>query len=97
LPLLYAMRHAGRDRCPVIRAPGSVPRDPGHEPRVTSLVRLGEAFRSSPAPGRIADLIESCVTRAKQQLQPMADSDFKISLHLLANHMAGSVSGILAG
>jgi geranylgeranyl pyrophosphate synthase len=101
LPLLYAMRHGGaveEEGEKVGRAEGEKTLRPSSVLTFSpSLARVGEAFRSSPAPGRIAELVESCVERARRELRPIVDSDFKRSLHLLADHMAASVSGILAG
>jgi len=60
------------------------------------LVRLGRAFHSSSAPGKIAGLIASHISRARQQLEPITDSEFKASLQQLADHIAVSISDVLA-
>jgi len=89
LPLLYVLRQCRRH---------------GTEPSQASLptlgarrlVRMSEALLSSQVPVRIASLIASHVDRAKQKLQPLAESNFKNSLGRLADHIAASASGILA-
>jgi geranylgeranyl pyrophosphate synthase len=89
LPLLYVLRHCRRR---------------GKEPHQTSLsapgarrlVCVSETLLSSHVPARIARVIASHVDRAKQQLQPLAESNFKDSLGQLADHIASSASGILA-
>jgi geranylgeranyl pyrophosphate synthase len=58
--------------------------------------RLGRVFHSSPAPGRIAGLIAAQISRARQQLEPLADSECKVSLQQLADHIALSLSDVLA-
>lgn len=60
------------------------------------LVRLGRAFHSSPAPGQITQLIASQISRAGEQLESVPDSEFKVSLQQLADHMAVSISDVLA-
>lgn len=60
------------------------------------LVRLGRAFHSSSAPGKIARLIASHISRARQQLESLVDSEFKVSLQQLADHIAISISDVLA-
>jgi len=60
------------------------------------LVRLSKAFHSSSAPGKIAQLITSHIGQAGQQLESIADSEFKVSLQRLADHIAASISDVLA-
>jgi len=60
------------------------------------LVRLVSAFHSSSAPGKITQLIASQISRAGQQLESIADSEFKASLQQLAEHIAVSMSDTLA-
>ena len=89
LPLLYAIWYGcrqGDGPLPLSRLPISG----------LDLDRIGEAFHSSPAPARIAELIASRVDRAKQAIQSIADSVFKDSLHQLADNIALSASSILA-
>ncbi len=57
---------------------------------------MSEALLSSQVPVRIARVIVSHVNRAKQELEPLAESNFKDSLGQLADHIAASASGILA-
>jgi len=90
LPLLYVLRQCRRR--------GTEPSQaglPALGPR--RLVRVSEALLSSPVPVRIARVIASHVDRAKQELRPLAESSFKDSLGRLADHIAASASGILAG
>jgi heptaprenyl diphosphate synthase len=90
LPLLYALWYG----CPCSEGPLQLSQRPisGRE-----LARIGEAFHSSPAPARIARLIVSYVDRAKRAIRSVVDSDFKDSLHQLADDVAVSASRILAG
>ena len=60
-------------------------------------VGMSAALLSSHVPARIARVIASHVDRAKQELQPLAESNFKDSLGRLADHIGASASGILAG
>lgn len=89
LPLLYVLRQCRRR--------GTEP-SPASLPTVGArrLVRMSEALLSSQVPVRIARVIASHVDRAKQELQPLAESHFKDSLGQLADHIAASASGILA-
>ena len=87
LPLLYVLRQCRREKQP------SQPNPPIGTRR---LVGMSEALLSSPVPARIARVIASHVDRAKQKLQPLAESNFKNSLGRLADHIAASASGILA-
>jgi len=89
LPLLYAIRYFRRRG----ERPLGVSRPALGEPE---LARLGEAFHSSPAPRKIAQLVASHIGRAKQQLQPIADSEFKASLHQLADRIAAGACDVLA-
>ncbi len=59
------------------------------------LARIRRAFHSSRAPARIAELIASCVHRAKQAIECIADSDCRDSLHQLVDDVAISASRIL--
>jgi len=89
LPLLYAMQHQG--------GPDLRPPRPGrHGLDGRELARLGEAFRSSPAPARIAEWVESSVGQAQRRLAALADSDCKQGLARFAEHITVSVRGILA-
>ena len=89
LPLLYVLRRCSR------RGKGSSQGGlPTLGPR--RLVGMGETLLSSSASERIARVIASHVDRAKQELQPLAESKFKDSLGQLAEHIAASASGILA-
>jgi heptaprenyl diphosphate synthase len=89
LPLLYAIRHFWR--C------GEDPLEVGQQALdKRELARIGQAFRSSPAPARVVQLVDSHVGRAKLKLQALADSVFKDSLRQLADHIAVSASCILA-
>ncbi len=89
LPLLYVLRQCRRrGKEP---APAGVPTMGARR-----LVGMSEALLSSPVPVRIARVIASHVDRAKQELQPLAESKFKDSLGQLADHIAASASGILA-
>jgi heptaprenyl diphosphate synthase len=89
LPLLYVLRQCRRRGKETSQAglPGIGAR---------RLVGMSEALLSSQAPVRIARVIASHVGRAKQELQPLTESNFKDSLGRLADHIAGSASGILA-
>ncbi|OHB65422.1 MAG: hypothetical protein A2Y77_08845 [Planctomycetes bacterium RBG_13_62_9] len=89
LPLLYAMWHCGRtgDGLPPQGRRAMVGR---------ALARVGEAFYSSRAHERIAELIASDVGRARQALESITDSDFKVSLHRLAEYIAASTSRVLS-
>lgn len=87
LPLLYGMRHCGRRDGKSLQGSEAAG---GRE-----LARIGDAFRASQAPVRIRQLIGSHVSRAKQELQPIAESDFRDSLCRLADHIAVSVSDLL--
>ena len=88
LPLLYAISYC----CQHSKEPRQLSRRPlsGLE-----LARISEAFHSSHAPARIADLITSHVHRAKRKLHSIVDSDFKDSLRQLADDVAVSASRIL--
>ncbi len=89
LPLLYLMGNFLRR--------DERPSGLGHRGiREKDLSRLGMAFRSSSAPGRIARLIASHISRARQQLESLVDSEFKVSLQQLADHIAISISDVLA-
>ena len=88
LPLLYAIRYSwwrGEKPLDLCR----------HALGERELARLGEAFHSSPAPRRIAQLVASHIGRAKQQLQSIADSDFKASLRQLADRIAACACDVL--
>ena len=89
LPLLYVLRQCSRRGTEPSQA-----RLPALGTR--RLVGMSEAFLSSQVPVRIARVIASHVDRAKQELQPLAESNFKDSLGRLADHIAASASGILA-
>lgn len=89
LPLLYAIRYSclwGNESVEVGR----------HTLGKRELAHIGQAFRSSQAPEKVAQLVESHVSLAKQALESIADSDFKDSLRQLADHIAASASYILA-
>jgi geranylgeranyl pyrophosphate synthase len=89
LPLLYAIPCCSEDRetrLPLDRRGLSG----------TELARVSEAFHSSPAPARVAQLIASRVGRARQALQSLAASPFKDSLLHLADEVFVSASRILA-
>lgn len=89
LPLLYAIWHGG--------GLGAEPPPQGrHASDGRDLTRMGESFRSSPAPERIAEWVGAHVSRARQELRSIEDSDFKVSLDLLADHIAASTSHILS-
>ena len=88
LPLLYVLRQCRRRG-------NEPPQASGPTMGVRRLLRMSEALRSSQVPARIARVIASHVDRAKQELQPLADSSFKDSLGRLADHVAASGSGIL--
>jgi heptaprenyl diphosphate synthase len=60
------------------------------------LARLSDAFRASPAPKKIARLVASHISQAGQRLESVADSEYKVSLRRLADHIAASVSDVLA-
>jgi len=89
LPLLYAIRYF-RQRGE--RALGMGRQRLGEQ----ELARLGEAFHASPAPRKIAQLVASHISRAKRQLQSIADSQFKASLHQLADRIAAGACDVLA-
>jgi hypothetical protein len=65
-------------------------------PGARRLVGMSEALLSSQVPVRMARVIASHVDRAKQSLQPLAESNFKDSLGRLADHIAASAYGLLA-
>ena len=88
LPLLYAMRHCGRNE------EESLPRG-GAAAGARELARIGDAFRASQAPVRIRQLIASHIARAKRRLQSIVESDFRNSLCRLADHIAVSASDLL--
>lgn len=88
LPLLCAISYC----CQHSEEPRQLDR---HALSGMELARISEAFHSSHAPARIAELIASHVNRAKQVLQPIVDSDFKDSLRHLADDVAVSTSRIL--
>ena len=90
LPLLYAIGYG----CRRSEGPRQLSQRPIHG---LELARINEAFHSSPAPARIAELIVSYVDRAKQAIRSIGDSDFKDSLHQLADDVAVSASRILVG
>ncbi len=101
LPLLYVLRQCRRGTEPGPQTHKSAfgnPTPPADQPAVGTrrLVRMSEALLSSPVPARIARVIASHVDRAKQELQPLAQSEFKDCLGRLADHIAASASGILA-
>jgi len=90
LPLLYVIRDAWPcDEGPLQR--GSLALGEW------GLARISQLFRSSQAPAKVAQWIDSHVSRAKQELMFIADSDFRDSLHQLADHIAESTSCILGG
>ncbi len=89
LPLVYLIRNFLRHG----EKPVELSRRTVGEPE---LAQLGRAFHSSSAPGRIAQLIASQISRAGQQLESVPDSEFKVSLQQLTDHMAASISDILA-
>jgi len=88
LPLLYVLRQCRRGK---EASQASLP-----TMGTRRLVGMSEALLSSQVPVRIARVIASHVDRAKQELQPLAQSSFKDSLGRLADHIAASASGILA-
>jgi len=88
LPLLYAVWHCCRqdeEPLPLSR----------HACGDRELARIGVAFHSSPAPGKIRQLIGSYVARAQQQLQSIIASDCRDSLHQLADHLVVSMADVL--
>jgi geranylgeranyl pyrophosphate synthase len=89
LPLLYAIPFCGQD-CETLRQLDR------HALSRRELARISTAFHSSRAPVRIVELIASHVHRAKQALQPLAASDFRDSLHRLADDVAVCASRLLA-
>jgi geranylgeranyl pyrophosphate synthase len=88
LPLLYTIR-PGRRR-------GAEP--PAAHPSfgTRELARLGQAFRSSRASAKVAQLVDSHIRRAQQRLQSITDSVFKDSLRQLADQITISASCLLA-
>ncbi len=89
LPLLYAVWHGcrqGQESLPLNR----------HVADDRELAHIGEVFHSSPAPGKIRQLVNSCVARAKQQLPSLIASDCRDSLHQLADHIVVSMADVLA-
>ncbi|MCU0914041.1 MAG: polyprenyl synthetase family protein [Planctomycetes bacterium] len=76
------------------------PREPGLAPvdryPAGDLDGMGAVFHSSSAPARVAALLHSHVDQAKQALEPVADSDFRKSLHGLADDLAVCASRLLA-
>jgi geranylgeranyl pyrophosphate synthase len=60
------------------------------------LADICEAFHSSRAPSSIGELIASHIRQAKHATESVGDSDFKSSLHWLADNVAVSASHILA-
>ncbi len=89
LPLLYVLRQCRRRGKEPAQA--RVPMTGARR-----LVGLSEALLSSPVPARIARVIASHVNRAKQELQPLAESEFKDSLGRLADRITASASALLA-
>jgi geranylgeranyl pyrophosphate synthase len=88
LPLLYVLRQCRRGK-ETLQA--GLPTTGARR-----LVGMSEALLSSQVPVRIARVIASHVDRAKQELQPLAESSFKDNLGRLAEHIAGSASALLA-
>ncbi len=88
LPLVYLIRNFLR------RGENTVDLN-GRTVGEQELVRLGRAFRSSSAPGQIAELVASHISRAGQTLESIPDSEFKVSLQQLVDHMAVSISDVL--
>ncbi|MCL5279934.1 MAG: polyprenyl synthetase family protein [Planctomycetes bacterium] len=100
LPLLYVLRQCRRKQGPPTHtsALGNPEQPSQSNPPLGTrrLVGMSKTLLSSPVPVRIARVIAAHVDRAKQQLQPLAESNFKDSLGWLADHIAASASGILA-
>ena len=69
------------------------------DPQLTgaqSLDGVRKAFHDSGAAARTGQRVRLCIDRATQELQPVAESESKRSLCLLANFMGESASEILA-
>jgi heptaprenyl diphosphate synthase len=89
LPLMYVVREFSRRDAGLL----DLSRPATGE---CELTRLSEAFHSSPAPRKIAQLVALHVGQARQQLELLVDSGFKVSLQQLADHIARSISDVLA-
>jgi len=83
LPLMHVTRYLWRrgEEMPDLKDPATG----GQE-----LARLREVFHSSPAPRRLTQLVISHADQAKQQLELLADSDFRMSLQQLADYIQAS-------
>jgi geranylgeranyl pyrophosphate synthase len=88
LPVLYLLRYC-RESGLEWTNPGSGAVYEGE------LARIRELFYRSGGEARILRLIASHVSRAKGQLQRVADSDFRQSLCRLADHLATTATEIL--
>ncbi len=89
LPLLLLLEHTGRDGEERMRLSSGVV-------DAEFLDWVKRAFHSSEAGAKTEQVIRSHTDRAKRELRQVADSDSKESLRLLADHIAESISEILA-
>jgi heptaprenyl diphosphate synthase len=102
LPLLYVLRQYRRRGRPGAQDEGEkLGSSEGERARRSEGEREPPTFLPSSlltfwASRRLARVVASHVDRAKQELQPLAESSFKDSLGRLADHIAAWASGILA-